>query len=57
MTRDRKDRAGNWIIDSHGISLLRLANITGFTDWQSSSAVLSFPKQMPDGTQPRSVPD
>jgi hypothetical protein len=32
MIRDRKDRAGNWIIDSHGISLLRLANVRRFTE-------------------------
>jgi hypothetical protein len=49
MTRDRKDRSANWIIERHGDSLLRLAKISGFTSWQASSTVMSFPKQIPDG--------
>jgi hypothetical protein len=49
MMRDRKDRSANWIIESHGDSLLRLAKVSGFTSWQASSTVMSFPKQMPDG--------
>jgi len=49
MSRDRKDRSGNWIIDNHGDSFLRLAKVTGFTSWRPASTVLTFPKQMPDG--------
>jgi hypothetical protein len=49
MTRERKDRSANWLIECHGISLLRLVNITGYTSWQACQSVLSFPKQMPDG--------
>ncbi len=49
MTRERKDRSASWIIERHGDSLLRLAKIYGFTSWQATSTVMSFPKQMPDG--------
>lgn len=49
MTRDRKDRSANWIIEHHGDSLLRLAKVSGFTSWRPAQTVLSFPKQMPDG--------
>jgi hypothetical protein len=57
MSRERKDRSANWIIDSHGDSLLRLAKITGFTSWQPTQTVLSFPKQMPDGLLDVTFPD
>jgi hypothetical protein len=49
MTRDRKDRSSNWIIEKHGGSLLRLAPIANVTGWKAAAAVLTFPKQMPDG--------
>ncbi len=49
MTRDRKDRSANWLIEAHGGSLLRLANVTGFTKCEAVESVLTFPKQMPDG--------
>ncbi len=47
MTRDRKDRSANWIIERHGDSLLRLAKISGFTNWRPAQTVLSFPKGNP----------
>jgi hypothetical protein len=49
MARDRKDRSGNWIIERHGDSLLRMARITNFVSWQPAHSVLTFPKQIPDG--------
>jgi hypothetical protein len=49
MARDRKDRSANWIIERHGGSMLRLANITNFVKWQPAANVLTFPKQIPDG--------
>jgi hypothetical protein len=49
VSRERKDRSGNWIIEKHGDSLSRLANIGTFTDWKPASTVLSFPKRTPDG--------
>lgn len=49
MARERKDRSANWIIERHGASLLRLANISDFVSWKAAASVLSFPKQMPDG--------
>ena len=57
MTRDRKDRCGTWIIDSHGDSLLRLAKVTGFTSWRPAPTVLSFPKRIPDGLLDVTFPD
>jgi predicted transposase YdaD len=56
MTRDRKDRSANWIIERHGDSLLRLAKVSGFTSWRPAQTVLSFPKQMPDGLLDVSFP-
>ena len=57
MARDRKDRSANWIIERHGGSVLRLANITNFTSWQAAATVMSFPKQIPDGLLDVTFPD
>jgi hypothetical protein len=43
MTRDRKDRSGNWLIAHHGGSILRLAKIPDVVSWAPSQTVLTFP--------------
>src|ERR1700691_4005344 len=57
MTRDRKDRSANWIVEHHGGSLLHLAQISNFTFCRAAQAVLSFPKRMPDGLLDVTFPD
>ena len=47
--RQDKDRSGKWLIDHHGDSILKLANISGFTSWRAAQSELVAPRRLPDG--------
>ena len=43
------DRSSKWLIQHHGDSMLRLANIAGIQAWRPAQAELVQPRQLPDG--------
>ena len=43
------DRSSKWLIQHHGDSMLRLANIRGIEDWRPAQAEVVQPRQLPDG--------
>jgi hypothetical protein len=43
------DRSSKWLIQHHGDSMLRLANIRDIDDWRPAQAEVVQPRQLPDG--------
>lgn len=44
-----KDRVGKWLLAKHGDALLRLAGITGFTNWEYVPTEVVAPRRTLDG--------
>jgi hypothetical protein len=49
MERHRYDRSSKWLIQHHGDSILRLAQIHDIDDWRPAQAEVVQPRQLPDG--------
>jgi hypothetical protein len=47
--RHRYDRSSKWLIQHHGDSILRLANIEGIERWRPVQTEVVQPRQLPDG--------
>jgi hypothetical protein len=43
------DRSSKWLIQHHGDSILRLADIQGIESWRPAQSEVVQPRQMPDG--------
>lgn len=43
------DRSSKWMIQHHGVALLRLAGISGIRSWRALQAEVVQPGQLPDG--------
>jgi hypothetical protein len=43
------DRSSKWLIQHHGVSILRLGGVTGVQSWRPLQAELVQPRQTPDG--------
>jgi hypothetical protein len=43
------DRSSKWLIEHHGDSMLRLAQIHNIDDWRPAQAEVVQPRQLPDG--------
>src|SRR5215472_12820370 len=42
------DRSSKWLIQHHGVSILRLGGVTGVQSWRPLQAELVQPRQTPD---------
>jgi hypothetical protein len=49
MERHPYDRSSKWLIQHHGDSMLRLAQIHNIDDWRPAQAEVVQPRQLPDG--------
>lgn len=47
--RQDKDRSSKWLIAHHGDAILKLAGLTGFTEWRAIQPETIAPRRLPDG--------
>lgn len=52
-----KDRSSKWLIAHHGDAILKLAGITGFTQWRALQSETVAPRRLPDGLLEVRFPD